>query len=274
VLARADSFAADYNASLEDYRRRNKVRTAGRPMPNLVVTADTCEVPFWLDSLAQGTRKRASVVRSADRWVLRSPDGEEFPLQPEAAAPSASDELSAWLRGHDLRLAPRALTLTTVLRLLLADQFVHGIGGARYDQVADALIARHFGLEPPRFAVTTATLYFPGAAGQTRTCMACVLQEGHRLKHRLLGDEKRQLVDAIAAAPRRSLERSSLFSEMHGKLAAAARHPQVIQWERRREEAEAREQEERVIFDRELFYAIQPRDRLAALIERYRTDLA
>ena len=86
----------------------------------------------------------------------------------------SSHALGAWLRRNDLRLSPRALTLTMLLRLFVADQFVHGIGGARYDQVTDTLIARHFNLEPPRFAVTTATLYFPGAAGRTRECVACV----------------------------------------------------------------------------------------------------
>jgi hypothetical protein len=163
-----------------------------------------------------------------------------------------------------------------LLRLLVADQFVHGIGGGRYDQVTDELISRHFKLEPPRFAVTTATLYFPGAAGQMRACMACVMQEGHQLKHRLLGDQKRQLVEAIAAAPRRSTERSSLFFEMHGKLkaAVASKPPELVRWERSREEAEAREQEERVIFDRELFYAMQSEERLAMLIERYRGEFA
>jgi hypothetical protein len=214
-----------------------------------------------------------------DRWALRSPrsrDDDIFLFDPAADGWDAAGELLLWLRRNDIRLSPRALTLTMLLRLLVADQFVHGIGGGRYDQVTDALISRHFKLEPPRFAVTTATLYFPGAAGQTRTCMACVMQEGHRLKHRLLGDEKRELVEAIAAAPRRSSERSSLFFEMHGKLKAAlaSKPPELVRWERRREEAESREQEERVIFDRELFYAMQPEDRLTMMIERYRAEMS
>jgi hypothetical protein len=275
VLARAESFAEDYNASLAAYRRANKVRTAGRPMPDLNLSDDECEVPFWLDELGRGSRFRAAVVRMGDRWALRAPAAPDdiFLFDPVADGWQAAGRLLGWLRRNDLRLSPRALTLTALLRLLVADQFVHGIGGGRYDQVTDALIARHFGIEPPRFAVTTATLYFPGAAGRTRACMGCVMQEGHRLRHNVLGDEKRRLVEAIAAAPRRSLERSSLFSEMHGKLAAAARHPQLVQWERRRAAAEAHEQEERVIFDRELFYAIQPEDRLASMIARYRAAL-
>jgi hypothetical protein len=270
VLSRADSFAADYNAALEQYRREHRVRTPGRPMPNLKVSGDECEVPFWIDSLAAGTRTRASVVRLGNRWALRAPGGADLLLQPEAAAPTAATELASWLRHHNLRLAPRALTLTTVLRLLLADQFVHGIGGARYDQVTDQLIARHFGLEPPRFAVTTATLYFPQAVGRSRVCMSCDVQDGHRLRHRVLGEEKDRLVAAIEAAPRRSLERSALFHDMHHRLAAATGHPAIRRWEQQLLEAEQREQEEKELFDRELFYAIQPRERLGQVIDSYR----
>ncbi len=46
-------------------------------------------------------------------------------------------------------------------RLLLGDLFVHGIGGAKYDQVTDVLIERFFGLSPPGFMVLSATLLLP-----------------------------------------------------------------------------------------------------------------
>lgn len=270
VLARADVFAGDYNAALDGYRREHRVRTPGRPMPNLKVSPGECEVPFWLDSIGSGTRTRAAVMRRSGQWVLGAPNGAEIELQAGAAASTALNQLAAWLRDNELRLAPRALTLTTVLRLLLADQFVHGIGGGRYDQVADRLIERHFGLVPPRYAVTTATLYFPGAVGRPRVCMNCLLQEGHRLRHRVLGEEKDRLVAQIAAAPRRSLERSVLFHDMHNRLAAAAGHPEIRRWEQEFAEAGLREQHEQELFDRELFYAIQPRDRLESLIDQYR----
>jgi hypothetical protein len=270
VLGRAEEFAGHYNAALDDYRRENRIRTPGRPMPNLGVSGDTCEVPFWLDSLADGTRVRASVRRRGEAWALRLPDGSEFAFRREAGAGAIVPELARWARQNRVRLAPRALTLTMLLRLLFADQFVHGIGGGRYDQVADSLIARHFGIEPPRFAVTTATLYFPEAVGRARVCVSCVLQEGHRLRHGVLGDEKDKLVAAIDAAPRRSVERSVLFHEMHRKLDAAANHPAVRQWEHRLEEAEQRDREEKDLFDRELFYALQPRERLEGLIQHYR----
>ena len=217
------------------------------------------------------TRSRGSVVRTPTATCLRAPGGDDFRLDPAADGWAAA---AALLRmAPPPRPAPRAaaLTLTMCLRLLVADQFVHGIGGGQYDQVTDRLIARHFKLRPPRFCVTTATLYFPAAAGRARLCVPCVRQEGHRLRHRVLGGEKRQLVEAIAAAPRRSEQRAELFHEMHDRLAAAvATHPALRQWEQKVRETAEREQEERAVFDRELFYAIQPAERLQRMIERYR----
>lgn len=270
VLARAREFASDYNAALEQFQRENKIRTPGRPMPNLKVSAESCEVPFWLDSLTDGTRSRARVVRFGDQWSIRIEGREEFRFDQVADGWEAAGKLASWLRRGGLRLSPRALTLTSVLRLLVSDQFVHGIGGGQYDQVLDLLIERHFGLEAPRFSVTTATLFFPDAVGEPRVCMPCILQEGHRLKHRVLGQEKMELVNQIASLPRRSSERSMLFYEMHDRLSFAWTKPPVKDWEQQLRRAEERAQEERVLFDRELFYAIQPRERLNALIERYR----
>jgi hypothetical protein len=58
-------------------------------------------------------------------------------------------------------LAPRALTLTLFLRLGLADWFVHGLGGGKYDEVTDAILGEFFGVEPPGFQVVTGTLRLP-----------------------------------------------------------------------------------------------------------------
>ena len=271
VLARAGEFAAQYNDALARFRRRNKIKDPGRPMPDLKVTGEACEVPFWLDSLTDGTRSRASVVPIDGRWALRLPDGNVFRLDPSAPGWEAAGSLLAWLGRNGLRLSPRALTLTAVLRLLVADQFVHGIGGGQYDQVLDSLIHSHFGIEPPRFSVTTATLVFPEAVGQPRACLPCVVREGHLIRHSALGEEKMRLVGQIAAAARGSHERSALFHEMHRRLTVAAAEP-LKDWARRLRESEERAQAERVLFDRELFYAIQPSDRLAGLVSRYRAN--
>ncbi|MBA2224804.1 hypothetical protein [Thermogemmata fonticola] len=59
------------------------------------------------------------------------------------------------------KLRPRALTLTLFCRLVLGHCFIHGLGGALYDQITDALIADYFGLAPPHYLVVTGTLYLP-----------------------------------------------------------------------------------------------------------------
>jgi hypothetical protein len=54
-------------------------------------------------------------------------------------------------------------------RLALADLFIHGIGGAKYDEATDAICQRFFGTAPPRFAAISGTLRLPiarvGVAG-------------------------------------------------------------------------------------------------------------
>ena len=123
--------------------------------------------------------------------------------------------------------------------------------------------------------MTTATLIFPGAVGQPRVCLPCVAQEGHRLRHGLLGERKREAVEAITAMPRRSVQRSLAFHNLHGALSAAAiDHPDLKAWAERYDATQRAEREEQVLFDRELFYAVQTRDRLGDLVERYRATFA
>jgi len=86
-------------------------------------------------------------------------DGENWPTLP-AAAPAFAE---AW---HDLhrdgfKLRSRALTTTLYTRLLVADSFLHGIGGGKYDELTDELLGRFYGVEPPRFLVLSATLLLP-----------------------------------------------------------------------------------------------------------------
>jgi len=74
------------------------------------------------------------------------------------------DVVHAWWHGlldEQVAIRPRALTTTLFLRLAIADLFLHGIGGGKYDQITDMIIERWCGIEPPPFAVATATLHLP-----------------------------------------------------------------------------------------------------------------
>src|SRR5258705_10713563 len=160
------------------------------------------------------------------------PGGDELGFDPATPADEAAAHLTQWLRRNALRLSPRALTLTMFLRLFVVDQFVHGIGGGQYDQVTDRIIASHFQLAAPRFAVASGTMYLPEALGRVRACVPCVEQEGHRLRHSLLGPRKRELIAAIDSAPRRSARRYAAFATMHREInAPAPNSPALATWE-------------------------------------------
>jgi hypothetical protein len=264
LLANAAEFAGQYNSALHEYRKQEGIKAPGRPMPDLKVNEEGIEAPFWIDDLADGTRQRAWLTRKGSELLLG-----EFPIGKDGW--DSAQQLGMWLRQRGWRIAPRALTLTMFLRMCVADQWVHGIGGGRYDQVLDRLIERHFGMEAPRFAVATATLYFPGAIGRQRVCLPCIRQEGHRIRHAALGQEKMKLVEQIDSLPRHSVQRGVLFQEMHRRLSDAVQsNPAIREWEKQARQSELRAEEELTLFDRELFYALQPEGRLTDLIQRVR----
>lgn len=152
VALQAERFASVYNETLARYRRLRRIRSRANPFPDLAVEGSRVEVPFWL--LTPGVRRRAlHVEREGQEVVLSTADG------PAARLPAGSPEqLAAALERSRLSIRPRAAALTMFVRLFLADVFVHGIGGARYDRVTDALIAHFFEVEPPRYAVASASL--------------------------------------------------------------------------------------------------------------------
>jgi hypothetical protein len=65
------------------------------------------------------------------------------------------------LESRGIKIRPRALITTMYARLFLSDLFIHGIGGAKYDELTDAIIRRFFGIEPPAFMTVTGTVRLP-----------------------------------------------------------------------------------------------------------------
>ena len=172
------------------------------------------------------------------------------------------------LRRLGLRLGPRALSLTMFLRLFASDLFVHGIGGGHYDQVLDAILRDHLDLEPPTFAVASATLFHPDAGTRERVCLNCLDQRGHRLRHDVLGDDKQTWLAKIGAT-RDGLERRRLFDAMHDlRHQRLATDDRYAAWRRDRDEAVVKQGRDAAYFDRELFYGLQPTGRLAGLLEQ------
>jgi hypothetical protein len=42
--------------------------------------------------------------------------------------------------------------------MFLADHFIHGLGGGKYDEVTDQIMREFFGISPPQYQVVTGTL--------------------------------------------------------------------------------------------------------------------
>ena len=164
LLADLPRFHALYNAVVADYRRRHGIRDRNHPVPDLAVEGDWLEAPFWCwrAGSISGRRKRLFVRPREDRLELRA-DEVVLPALPRPEGGRAGATVKAWqdLHGRSFKLRTRALTTTLYARMFLADLFVHGIGGGKYDELTDELIRRYYECEPPIFLVLSATRWLP-----------------------------------------------------------------------------------------------------------------
>lgn len=106
LIAHAGAYAGDYNAALDDYRRRNGLRGSTRPMPDLTASPDACEIPFWLDALDVPARTRPSVRRCDEGWELVVSPEIRYVFRTQTDGWAAAASLNRWLRTHQLRLSP------------------------------------------------------------------------------------------------------------------------------------------------------------------------
>jgi hypothetical protein len=72
------------------------------------------------------------------------------------------------------------LATTLFARLVLSDLFLHGIGGAKYDQVTDDIAQRFFGFSLPQFATASATLRLPIEHASWREGQLREIRQQHR----------------------------------------------------------------------------------------------
>ena len=154
----ADEFARVYNGALADYRDRTGVRTPAQPFPDLRCEEGLIELPLW--HLRDGGRTTVWARTGAVPALVA--DGDVLCELGECG------EAVETIMGSQLVPAPKALTLTMFTRLLVADFFIHGVGGGKYDQVTDDVFRRFFGIEPPAYAVASMTVYLPLGAHVVR----------------------------------------------------------------------------------------------------------
>jgi len=156
LLSELPRFHAVYNEVVRDYRRRHRLKSQNHPVPDLATEGDWLETPFWAWRAGQARRGRLLARIRAGKIELRV-GAENLPALTLHAAPNLWMDLET----QGFKVRSRALTNTLYARLFVADLFIHGIGGGRYDELTDQIIRRFYGLEPPRFLVLSATRLLP-----------------------------------------------------------------------------------------------------------------
>jgi hypothetical protein len=162
LLAQLPRYRQVHNDALDEYRAAHGIRSKNHPVAALAQQGEWLEAPFWVWRGGQ-PRRRALLVRQRSRDMDLRIAGEdknlvELPLAPEREACCAVERLRE-LAGRSVRLRTRALTTTLFARFLLGDLFIHGIGGAKYDELGDLIARRFLGIEPPGFLTVSMTLW-------------------------------------------------------------------------------------------------------------------
>jgi hypothetical protein len=162
LIGQAGQFRDVYNDSLLEYRRSRRIRSRSHPFAELAAEGSWQEIPFWLWT-AEDPRRRRAFARVEPQGVTIS-DREKIQISLPGLPASQEQEVVAAMEEAELegvRLRPRALVTTMFSRLILGDTFVHGVGGARYDQLTDVIIERFLGVPAPPYVVASATFHLP-----------------------------------------------------------------------------------------------------------------
>ncbi len=215
LLVELPRFREVYNASVHEYRRVHRIRNAAQPVPDLAADGPWHEAPLWVWTAEDPRRRHVFARHASGGVVLSDREGLEvhLPVSADGDIAPAVERLRD-LQRQGLKLRSRALITTLWARLALGDLFLHGIGGAKYDQVTDLIIQEFFDLAPPEYQVLSATLYLPAKRPQaTRDDLRHIRQELRRLRYhpeRFLDRERivdpEGMVEDLIAEKRRWIE--------------------------------------------------------------------
>ncbi len=151
LLEKFEALHDTYNRVLDNYRAQRGIDNPANPFPDLRSSDGWVELPFWLVDAEKGERGALYAARRGRAL--------EWRMEERPAALIPEEDILFYERHLEpgLVLAPRAMTLSLLLRFCLFDLFIHGTGGARYDACTDEFIEAYFGCRPPRIAAASAT---------------------------------------------------------------------------------------------------------------------
>ncbi len=233
VLVNAKVYREIYNQSVQQYRDVHTIRSTSHPVPDLALEDNWFEVPFWIWTKENANRRRLWVSVSSDHVKLTDQAGWEIKLPNAEGLPALLREL----KSQGVYIRPRALMTTTILRLVASDLFIHGIGGAKYDQVTDELNRQLFKFRPPEYLTATATALLPiDLPGVNH-------RDVQRIEHRLR-DAEFNPDRAIDGAKLQDSHWQSLLEQKSSLLANVPEFPEKRSWHRQLEEVNSKLREQ------------------------------
>ena len=290
LIMNARDCATRYNDAVRAIRTRRRIRNPQRPVPPLKIDAERVELPLWLQR--PGTpRGRMFVLHTRGSFTIHAEGQRVATLDEATLAKCATNASTPLFDPSDWQLRPRALMLSCFVRLFLADLFIHGIGGAKYDEVTELFVRGFFGVAAPPICAISATLHLPlPASGTTRDQVRAAWHAVRDIRF----NPQRHVIDL---PPQQLAERAALI-EQSASLRVTQPHNHA---DRRRvfdriralntellnsladpraaleHDAQAREsqwQQDTLARGREYFFALHSRKRLESLAEILRAELA
>lgn len=159
IALEPDRFCNIHNTALDNYRFNNKIRSKANPLPNLYIEGNVYEIPFWIWKV-NSIREKIFIKLDKDSIHILNKDLKCYCTLSADNIKGSTDIIKKVIQsGYKIR--PRAISNTIFLRLFLSDIFVHGIGGAKYDQITDKIIEEYYNIVPPEYMTATATLFPP-----------------------------------------------------------------------------------------------------------------
>ncbi len=151
ILSCGKQFVKCYNGILDEHRKYRK----GRCPLNLRISLDTIELPFWIWKSGENRATLYIKFNRGKLWICAG-DREisDIDISKIDHVIKIIEELNNFYK-----MRPKALMLTLFARLFLCDLWIHGVGGAEYEELNDRLAREFFSITLPEYAIASATLY-------------------------------------------------------------------------------------------------------------------
>jgi hypothetical protein len=145
ILSACKQFTLTYNKILDRQRLLHKLK----------LSDDIVELPFWI---WQEKEKRATIYIKFNNGKVCICKGDSEILDIDNLNIDYLVEIVDNLK-DSYKIRPKALMLTLFARLFLCELWIHGVGGAEYEELNDRLAHEFLSISLPKYAIASATLY-------------------------------------------------------------------------------------------------------------------